>query len=273
MLRKLARHLEESAQGDTGGRIIAPVPLRAKAIQLLLLVPLFTLLGLRWAVALAAAGNVLHWFGAYPSAPATSWWAVAAGAAVLFSPPGRLALAAGGARLLLRGVKPGRYPRGGSVHLRLWTTERLAEFSGATSLTGAWLERYARALGGKVGADVDLHSLPPVTGMLKLGRGAAVESEVDLSGHWLDGDRLEIGQVKVGAGAVVGTRSMLFPGARVGKRAEVAPGSAVAGTVPTGQRWAGRRPSSSARPSGTGRRSVRRAGGTGVPCTASPASR
>jgi len=239
VLRALARHLEESAQDDTSGRIIAPVPLRAKALQLLLLIPLFTLLGLRWAVALAAAGNVLHWFGTYPWAPATSWWAVAAGAAVFFSPPGRLALAAGGARLLLRGVKPGRYPRGGSVHLRLWTAERLAEFSGATSLTGAWLERYARALGGKVGADVDLHSLPPVTGMLKLGRGAAVESEVDLSGHWLDGDRLEIGTVKVGAGAVVGTRSLLFPGARVGKRAEVAPGSAVAGTVPTGQRWAG----------------------------------
>ena len=45
--------------------------------------------------------------------------------------------------------------------------------------------------------------------------------------------------VKVGAGAVVGTRSMLFPGARVGKRAEVAPGSAVVGQIPTGQRWAG----------------------------------
>ncbi|MFD5759637.1 Pls/PosA family non-ribosomal peptide synthetase, partial [Streptomyces sp. NPDC127044] len=34
-------------------------------------------------------------------------------------------------------------------------------------------------------------------------------------------------------------RSILFPGARVGKRAEVAPGSAVAGQIPTGQRWAG----------------------------------
>lgn len=239
VLRKLARHLEKSAQGDGAAREIAPVPLRAKVVQLLLLVPLFTILGLRWTVALAALGNALHWFGAYPWAPQTSWWTVAAGAALFFSPPGRLAIAAGGARLLLQGVKPGRYPRGGSVHLRLWTAERLAEFSGATSLTGSWLERYARALGAKIGPDVDLHSLPPVTGMLKLGRGAAVESEVDLSGHWLDGDRLEIGPVKVGAGAVVGTRGMLFPGARVGKRAEVAPGSAVSGHIPTGQRWAG----------------------------------
>ncbi|WP_328503834.1 amino acid adenylation domain-containing protein [Streptomyces sp. NBC_00457] len=235
-LRKLARHLEESNQDDTARRTIAPVPKRAQVIQLLVLLPLFTLLGLRWMVPLAALGNVLTAYSWLPTAP---WWLVASGALLLFSPPGRLAIAAGGARLLLRGVTAGRYPRGGSVHLRLWAAERLAEFSGATSLTGSWLERYGRALGARIGQDVDLHSLPPITGMLKLGRGAAVESEVDLSGYWLDGDRLEIGPVKVGAHAVVGTRSMLFPGARVGKRSEVAPGSAVAGQIPTGQRWAG----------------------------------
>ncbi|WP_217180210.1 Pls/PosA family non-ribosomal peptide synthetase [Streptomyces sp. AC495_CC817] len=235
-LRKLARYLEESGGQEGPRRVVAPVPVRARLVQSLLLVPLFTLLGLRWVVPLAALGNLLGPYAWLPTAP---WWAVAVGAVLLFTPPGRLAIAAGGARLLLRGVGPGRYARGGSVHLRLWAAERLAEFSGATSLTGVWLERYARALGAKVGADVDLHALPPVTGMLKLGRGAAVESEVDLCGYWLDGDLLEIGPVKVGAGAVVGTRSMLLPGARVGKRAEVAPGSAVVGQVPTGQRWAG----------------------------------
>jgi non-ribosomal peptide synthetase-like protein len=236
VLRKLARRLEESAQDGTGTRTVVPVPRRAQVVQSLLLLPLFTVLGLRWTVVLAAAGNLLPGYGWLPTAP---WWLLAVGGVVFFSPPGRLALAAGGARLLLRGVRPGRYRRGGGVHLRLWTAERLAEFSGATALTGGWLERYARALGAKVGPEVDLHSLPPVTGMLKLGRGAAVESEVDLSGWWLDGDRLEVGPVKVGAHAVVGTRSILFPGARVGKRAEVAPGSAVTGQIPTGQRWAG----------------------------------
>ncbi|MER5967723.1 Pls/PosA family non-ribosomal peptide synthetase [Streptomyces sp. NPDC002057] len=238
-LRKLARHLEQSVQDGGAARTVAPVPLRTQVTQSLLLLPLFTLVGLRWTVALLALGNVLDRFGSYPWAPTASWWLVAAGAALFYSPPGRLALAAGGARLLLRGVEPGHHPRGGSVHLRLWTAERLADLVGATALTGSWLQRYARALGAKIGPEVDLHSLPPVTGMLKLGRGCAVESEVDLSGHWLDGDRLEIGPVKVGAGAVVGTRSMLFPGARVGKRAEVAPGAAVTGPVPTGQRWAG----------------------------------
>ncbi|MEU5666031.1 Pls/PosA family non-ribosomal peptide synthetase [Streptomyces longwoodensis] len=235
-LRKLAHRLEGSAQDDAAGRTVVPVPRWAQVVQLVLLLPLFTLMGLRWTLVLAALGALLPGQGWLPSAP---WWLLAAGALVLFSPPGRIALAAGGARLLLRGVGPGRYPRGGAVHLRLWTAERLAEVTGATALTGSWLQRYARALGAKVGPDVDLHALPPVTGLLKLGRGAAVESEVDLCGYWLDGDRLEVGAVKVGAHAVVGTRSTLLPGARVGKRAQVAPGSAVTGQVPTGQRWAG----------------------------------
>ncbi|MFE3167103.1 Pls/PosA family non-ribosomal peptide synthetase [Streptomyces sp. NPDC059224] len=236
VLRKLARRLAASAQDDSAQRTIAPVPRVAQLVQLMVLLPLFTLLGLRWTVVLAALGNVLGGYDWLPTAP---WWLVAVGALVLYTPPGRIAVAAGGARLLLRGVKPGRYPRGGSVHLRLWAAERLAEFTGATALTGSWLERYARALGAKIGPEVDLHSLPPVTGLLRVGRGAAVESEVDLSGHWLDGDRLVIGPVRIGAHAVVGTRGILFPGARVGKRAEVAPGSAVTGQIPTGQRWAG----------------------------------
>ncbi|MER5971732.1 Pls/PosA family non-ribosomal peptide synthetase [Streptomyces sp. NPDC002055] len=238
-LRKMARLLERSAPGARGTRRVAPVPARAGIGQLLLVLPLFTLVGLRWTLGLLALGHVLTWCGSYPWAPTVSWWWVAAGGLLFFSPPGRLAIAAGGARLLLRGLRPGSYPRGGHMHLRLWTAERLAELSGAVSLSGTWLVRYGRALGARIGPEVDLHSLPPVTGMLKLGRGCAIEPEVDLCGYWLDGDRLEVGPVKVGSGAVVGTRSTLFPGARVGKRAQVAPGSAVSGRVPTGQSWGG----------------------------------
>ena len=73
------------------------------------------------------------------------------------------------------------------------------------------------------------------TGFLTLGAGASVEPEVDLSGWWIDGDRVHIGAIDVGAGAVVGARSTLMPGARVGARAEVAPGSAVQGAVKAGQ--------------------------------------
>ncbi|MCX4683581.1 amino acid adenylation domain-containing protein [Kitasatospora purpeofusca] len=238
-LRKLARHLERSSVGTGEARTVDPVPTRAKLLQLLLLVPLFTVVGLRWTAAVLALGNLLSHLDGFAWAPTASWWAVVPLAAVLFSPAGRLAIGAGGARLLLRGLRPGSYPRGGGVHLRLWAAERLAEVSGATSLSGAWMVRYARALGAKVGEEVDLHALPPITGMLKLGRGCAVEAEVDLNGYWVDGDRLEVGQLKVGPGAVVGTRSTLLPGARIGKGAQVVAGSSVTGHVPTGQRWGG----------------------------------
>jgi non-ribosomal peptide synthetase-like protein len=236
-LGTLAARLDALAGHHRPTRPVRPTPRRTGLLQTVLLLPLYTLVGLRWTVALAAVDNVLS--AALPWLPTVSWWLVGAGWLVLFSPPGRLAISAGGARLLLRGVKPGEYPRGGSVHMRLWTAEQLAERSGATELTGSWVVHYARALGARLAQGVDLHSLPPVTGLLKLGKGAAIEPEVDLSGWWVDGDVLRLGKIRVGAGATVGARSTLFPGARVGKRAEVAPGSGVRGSVPTGQRWSG----------------------------------
>ncbi|MDQ0382131.1 Pls/PosA family non-ribosomal peptide synthetase [Amycolatopsis thermophila] len=238
-LGALARLLD-GLDGETARRRdVRPVPRRAGAVQAALLVPVLALTGLRWLTAFAALSTVLSWAGT-GWAPAVPWWALAAAWVVLFSPPGRIGIAAGGARLLLRGVRPGSYPRGGGVHVRLWAAERLAETAGAAGISGAsWMTLYARALGAKVGKDVDLHTPPPVTGLLKLGRGAAVEPEVDLSGHWVDGDVVHVGKIRIGAGARVGARGVLLPGARIGKGAEIAAGSTVLGAVPAGQRWAG----------------------------------
>jgi non-ribosomal peptide synthetase-like protein len=239
-LGELAGLLDSYQEAATTRRTVVPTPRRAGVVQALLLVPLLTLVGLRWTAVLAGATTVLAALGGPAWLPVAPWWAPAVAWLVLFSPPGRIGIAAGGARLLLRGVRPGSYPRGGSTHLRLWTALRLAEHSGATTVSGAsWMARYARALGATVGRDVDLHSAPPVTGMLRLGRGAAIEPEVDLSGYWVDGDVVHIGKIRVGAGARVGARSTLLPGARVGKGADVAAGSTVTGAVPGDQYWAG----------------------------------
>ncbi|MEU0463725.1 Pls/PosA family non-ribosomal peptide synthetase [Amycolatopsis sp. NPDC006131] len=232
--------LLDGLDGETERRRdVRPVPRRAGAAQAVLGLPVLALTGLRWLTALAALSTVLSTAGV-AWAPSVPWWSLALAWLVLFSPPGRIAIAAGGARLLLRGVRPGAHPRGGRVHLRLWAAERLAEAAGAAGISGAsWMTLYARALGAKVGKDVDLHTPPPVTGLLKLGRAAAVEPEVDLSGHWVDGDVVHIGKIRIGAGARVGARSVLLPGARIGKGAEIAAGSTVLGAVPAGQRWAG----------------------------------
>ena len=126
------------------------------------------------------------------------------------------------------------------MHLRLWLAEQVAHQVDPVGLAGApWVSYYARALGAKLGANIDLHSLPPVTGMLEIADGAAIEPEVDLSGYWIDGDTVRIGGISIGAGATIGTRSTLAPGTRIGRNAEIAPGSAVFGRVRAGQRWAG----------------------------------
>ncbi|MFG2001914.1 Pls/PosA family non-ribosomal peptide synthetase [Spirillospora sp. NPDC048911] len=240
-LRALAGHLgateaRDAPESTVSDRVVTPMPRRAALLQTLLMIPLLTLGTMRWVVGLAAFNNV----AGLPWAPAVSWWWVMAGGLLFVTPAGRMCLSAAGARLLLRGVKPGDHPRGGSVHLRLWTAEQLAARLGAAELSGApWFTLYARALGAQIGPDVDLHSPPPVTGMLKVGRNAAIDPEVDLTGHWLDGDLLRIGEIRVGPGATVGARAVLFPGARIGKNARVAAGSAVTGRVPAGQRWAG----------------------------------
>lgn len=240
-LGALVSFLEQSAPAvAVEPRAVAPTPRRAQLVQLLATVPLTTLTGLQWFTWLAIVGNIAAWSGSLPWLPRLSWWWALLAFAVFITPLGRMTLCVLGARLLLRGVRPGRYPRGGQVHLRLWAAVRLSEASGAESLSGApFMVPFARALGATVGRGVDLHTLPPVTGMLDLGDGACVEPEVDLSGYWIDGDIVHIGAIEVGAGAVVGSRSIVLPGARIGKDAEIAPGSAVAGKVKAGQEWAG----------------------------------
>jgi non-ribosomal peptide synthetase-like protein len=195
---------------------------------------------MRWLTYLAAANNVLAAGAGFSAAPTVSWWWVAASWLVFVSFWGRMAISVAAARLLLRGVSPGRYPRAGSVHLRLWLAEQIADLAQAVSLASApWVPYYARALGAKIGRDAVLHSVPPVTGMLSVGPGASVEPEVDLSGWWIDGDWVHLGGISIGAGAAIGARSTLLPGARIGAGAVVDPGSAVSGKVKAGLRVAG----------------------------------
>ncbi|HWC22569.1 MAG TPA: Pls/PosA family non-ribosomal peptide synthetase [Flexivirga sp.] len=239
----LAEHLDSmSSPANVRDRNVPPTPAKSQAAQQFALLCTRTLAGLRWVTWLLFGVRIatplvdqLRW-----PAPSAPWWLVVVLAVAFLTPVGRMVLSAGLIRVILRGIGPGVYPRGGKVHLRLWLAERVNDDSGATNLSGAPLMTwYARLLGARIGRDADLHSLPPVTGLLRVGRGASIEPEVDLSGHWLDGDRLQIGTVTVRRDARVGTRSTLTPGCVVGRRAEIAPGSGVFGEVPDDQFWSG----------------------------------
>ncbi|WP_425580914.1 Pls/PosA family non-ribosomal peptide synthetase [Williamsia deligens] len=240
-LGALAGMLDDSSpQVAVEPRTVRPTPRITGVAQILLSVPLTTLTGLQWATWLGVANNIAASVTDVPWLISVNWWVLLAAFVVFITPVGRMAIAVGGCRLLLAGVRPGRYPRGGGVHLRLWVAERLTEASGAANLAGApWMIYFARALGADIGHGVDLHTLPPVTGMLSLGDGCSIEPEVDLAGWWIDGDVVHIGDVEIGERATVGARSTLLPGARVGRDAIVAPGSAVLGRVKARQHWAG----------------------------------
>lgn len=242
-LGQMADAIDDEAPEDAEPRTYTsanPTPRVMQWVQTLAGVPLFIVSGARWVAWLLAASWILRRFDGFEFLPDPPLW-LAIGGIVLFGTPfGRMAIAAGAARLLLAGVRPGDYPRGGGVHLRLWLAEQLSQQIDPVGLAGApWVVYYARALGAKIGKGVDLHSLPPVTGMLHIGAGAAIEPEVDLAGYWIDGDTVRIGSIRIGSGATVGARSTLAPGTKIGRSAEIAPGSAVFGRVRAGQRWAG----------------------------------
>jgi non-ribosomal peptide synthetase-like protein len=221
-------------------RKVPPIPPKTQAAQIVA-VPLLRMLAApRWIAWGLAASRVVHDLYDVGWLPAAPWWLVGLLLVVFVTPPGRMLVAAGLVKAVLAGVAPGKYPRGGKVHLRIWAAERLADEIGATRLAGApYISWYARLLGAKVARDADLHSLPPITGHLTIGSGASVEPEVDLTGYWIDGDTLHVGAIRVGDRARVGARSTLCPGADVGDDAEVAPGSAVFGGVPPGEFWSG----------------------------------
>ncbi|MGY5765663.1 Pls/PosA family non-ribosomal peptide synthetase [Brachybacterium sp. DNPG3] len=238
------------AMAATGGTItrsdreVPPLPRGFQLAQTLLLLPLRTLRALRpiaWLlVGSALVQGVLSPVVDLPWLPQVPLVVTIVLAVLVLLPPVRMTLAALLARLLLAGVREGRYRRGGGVHLRLWIAERMQDELGATDLAGApWIPYYARLLGARLGKDVDLHALPPVTGKLDIGNGASIEPEVDLAGTWVDGDTLHIGRIRIGKNARIGARSTLGPGARIGKGAEIGPGSAVLGTVPDGEFWSG----------------------------------
>ncbi len=221
-------------------RVVAPVSRLTQGVQTALTVPLAMLTGMQWVVWLAIANNVASELSLVDWVVPINWWWVLGGFLLFVTPPGRMSIGVFGARVLVGDLQPGTYPRGGSVHLRVWLAERLGEASGAENMAGApWLVYYARALGNNVGNGVDLHSAPPVTGMLTLGHRCSIEPEVDLTGHWIDGDLFHVGAITVGNDATVGARTTLLPGAVVGKNADVAPGSGVVGKVKNGQYWKG----------------------------------
>ncbi|KAK6610296.1 NRPS protein [Botrytis cinerea] len=228
-LAEMAARIEVLAGIKRNNRVVLPTPRRAGYVQFPIVLALFTLEGLRWLILMALLGKAIA-FGTGPSLWANDSldfprWQIFLGWLALVSIPGRVIMSAVAVRLITAGMSPGQYRRGGSIHLRLWAAERLVTLNHINSIAGThWSRRYARLLGCQVGRDVQLHSLPPVTGLATFGATCAIEPEVDLAGWWLDGDVLHVGLISIGEGARVGARSTIMPNTVIKPFANVQPG-------------------------------------------------
>ncbi len=245
-LRALAAHLDACAPapvltpGNTRPVDVPETRLRTTLTQLGVLTVAQTIGGLRWVLGLAILHNLVNLLFGHPLATPVPWWTIIVGYLLLAGAPGRVLVLALGVRLLRIGISPGRHPRGGRVHLQLWACERLAAVFGIRSLAGTrWAALYARAVGCRVGPNVDLRVTVPITGWATFGADCAVEPGADLAGWWIDGGTVHVGPIHVGDRARIGGRSTLLPGAHVGDDAVVEPGSCVAGRIPHGEVWAG----------------------------------
>jgi non-ribosomal peptide synthetase-like protein len=168
------------------------------------------------------------------------WPALIAGYLLFISAPGRTLILIAARRLLLGDLKPGRYPRHSWIACRVWFVDRLAEVLHVNRVGGTpWAPRLARLMGAEIGAGARLGTLPSPASLINVGEGATLEGDVDVHGWWVEGSELVVGELEIGSGARVGTRSVLMPGARIGQGAEIEPGSVVSTPVPAGERWAG----------------------------------
>lgn len=205
--------------------------------QLLFLYPILAVVSLQW------VGPYL----VYASLIADDWPTVPAAAVAVLSLsvifPALLVLGVAAKWLLLGQVKPGWYPLWGWFYLRWWTARAILSVVPTRYLVGTpWLGRYARLLGAKVGRNVYLgtDALFPFD-LLEIGDDAAVGSDVSLRGCRVEGGWLIVDRISVGAGAVVGNRSLIQAGGRIEAGGKLDELSFLSGKqiVPAGETWAG----------------------------------
>ncbi|WP_225732618.1 Pls/PosA family non-ribosomal peptide synthetase [Nocardia sp. JCM 34519] len=146
-------------------------------------------------------------------------------------------------RLLVAGIRPGRYPLWGLTYLRIWTLHLLLSVGPLPVLSGSPLANvYLRLLGARIGRGAHIAtatvSLPT---MLDIGAGAAVGYGVTMLPWRVEDGWVVVAPITVGADAFVGAHAMLDPGATVEAGGALGEQSALGAgqTVTAGSRWAG----------------------------------
>lgn len=145
-------------------------------------------------------------------------------------------------RLLLAGVRPGRYPLWGVTYGRFWMQSKVLALSPLRLLAGSpLLPPCLRLLGARVGPRCHLQAVLAPPGLLEIGAGTSIGYGARLQTYTVEAGRLRLGTIRIGSGCFVGANSVVLPGAVIGDGAVVGEQSLVPEdhVVPPGEHWAG----------------------------------
>ncbi len=139
--------------------------------------------------------------------------------------------------------RPGRYPLWGSYYTRWWIVRKAMDLSPAAFLAGSPLMNvYARLLGARIGRGAHI-ATPQIhmPDLIDIGAGASLGYEAEIHPFVIEDGWLWAAPVRIGEGAFVGTKSVLMPGAEIGRKARVGEQTLVprGQRIPDGEFWAG----------------------------------
>jgi non-ribosomal peptide synthetase-like protein len=145
--------------------------------------------------------------------------------------------------LLIGRFQPGEYELWGWYFCRWWIVRKALEFSPLRFLAGSPLMPvYARLLGARVSrgcqiATAQLH-LPD---LVEIGEGASIGYEAEIQPFVIEGGRLRMAPVRIGAGAFIGTKAVILAGAEIGAGARIAEQTLIASgqKIPDCETWMG----------------------------------
>lgn len=155
----------------------------------------------------------------------------------------RWVLAPCAVRALTLGIRPGRYPMWGRVHLTMWFADLMLATSPLPLLSGSPVAiHYLRLLGARIGPDAHLGtSVLSLPRMLDVGAGATLGYGAALRPWTLADGWVTVAPIRVGDGAHLGASAVVEPGAVLGAHCVVGEQSAVGEglVVPPGEHWSG----------------------------------
>ena len=146
-------------------------------------------------------------------------------------------------RLLMLGVKVGRYPLWGMTYFRWWLADRIGSISPVYLLSGSTLlNLYLKALGAKIGHDVNISSVHiRMPSLLTIEDGVSIGSNVNLENAKVEHGHLVLGSITLKQDSYIGSYAVLEENTVLESKAHVNALTAIEynTTVPVGEIWDG----------------------------------